>query len=47
VRDLEQRLTRALGGPVVIDEDAPGKGGRIEIRYHDLDHLDRLLERLL
>ncbi|MBP6631911.1 MAG: ParB/RepB/Spo0J family partition protein [Kofleriaceae bacterium] len=47
VRDLEQRLTRALGGPVVIDEDAPGKGGRIEIRYHDLDHLDRLLDQLL
>lgn len=47
VRDLEERLTRALGGPVVITEDEPGKGGRVEIRYHDLDHLDRLLDRLL
>jgi ParB family chromosome partitioning protein len=47
VRDLEERLTRSLGGPVAITEDAPGKSGRIEIRYLDLDHLDRLLDRLL
>ena len=47
VRDLEQRLTRSLGGPVEITEDEPGKAGRIEIRYMDLDHLDRLLDRLL
>jgi ParB family chromosome partitioning protein len=47
VRDLEERLTRALGGPVTLTEDAPGKGGRIEIKYLDLDHLDRLLEKLL
>lgn len=47
VRDLEERLTRALGGPVAITEDAPGKAGRIEIRYMDLDHLERLLDRLL
>jgi ParB family transcriptional regulator, chromosome partitioning protein len=47
VRDLEERLTRALGGPVVITEDEPGKAGRIEIRYMDLDHLERLLDRLL
>ena len=47
VRDLEERLTRALGGPVEIREDAPGKAGTIEIRYLDLDHLDRLLDRLL
>lgn len=47
VRDLEERLTKALGGPVVITEDEPGKAGRIEIRYMDLDHLDRLLDRLL
>jgi len=47
VRDLEERLTRALGGPVTIEEDEPGKAGRIEIRYLDLDHLDRLLDRLL
>lgn len=47
VRDLEDRLTRALGGPVVITEDEPGNAGRIEIRYLNLDHLDRLLDRLL
>ncbi len=51
VRDLEERLTRALGGPVTIDEDAPGKdgrkSGRLSIKYLDLDHLDRLLDRLL
>jgi ParB family transcriptional regulator, chromosome partitioning protein len=47
VRDLEERLTRALGGPVTITEDEPGKAGRIEIRYMDLDHLERLLDRLL
>ena len=47
VRDLEDRLTRALGGAVSIHEDSPGKAGTIEIRYLDLDHLDRLLDRLL
>lgn len=47
VRDLEERLTKSLGGPVTITEDQPGKAGRIEIRYMDLDHLDRLLDRLL
>ena len=47
VRDLEERLTRSLGGPVTITEDAPGKAGRIEIRYMNLDHLERLLDRLL
>lgn len=47
VRDLEERLTRSLGGPVTITEDQPGKAGHIEIRYLDLDHLERLLDRLL
>jgi ParB family chromosome partitioning protein len=47
VRDLEERLTRSLGGPVAITEDAPGKAGVIAIRYLDLDHLERLLDRLL
>lgn len=51
--DLEERLTRSLGGPVELDEDDPGggenarKSGTITIRYLDLDHLDRLLEKLL
>ena len=47
VRDLEERLTRALGGPVTITEDAPGKAGTIQIRYMNLDHLERVLDRLL
>ena len=47
VRDLEERLTKALGGPVTITEDEPGNAGRIEIKYLSLDHLDRLLDRLL
>lgn len=47
VRDLEERLGKSLGGPVAITEDKPGGGGRIEIRYMDLDHLDQLLKRLL
>lgn len=47
VRDLEDRLTRALGGPVTITEDEPGKSGCIELRYLNLDHLERLLDRLL
>ncbi|HTM22539.1 MAG TPA: ParB/RepB/Spo0J family partition protein [Kofleriaceae bacterium] len=47
VRDLETRLTRALGAQVSLAEDKTGRGGTIEIRYVDLDDLDRLLERLL
>jgi len=47
VKDLEDRLTKALGGPVTITEDAPGKAGTIEIRYMNLDHLEKLLDRLL
>ncbi|HVK76457.1 MAG TPA: ParB/RepB/Spo0J family partition protein [Kofleriaceae bacterium] len=47
-RDLEERLTKALGGPVELVEDHDGKkSGTITIRYLDLDHLDRLLEKLL
>jgi ParB family chromosome partitioning protein len=48
VMDLEERLTKALGGPVTIEEDGgAAKSGTLTIRYLDLDHLDRLLERLL
>jgi len=47
IRDLEERLTRTLGGPVTITEDEPGKAGRIELRYLSLDHLESLLDRLL
>ena len=47
VRDLENRLTQSLGSAVAIHQSKRGNGGRIEIRYTDLDHLDQLLERLL
>ena len=47
VRDVEERLTKSLGAAVALAEDAGGKGGTIEIRYVDLDDLDRLLDRLL
>ncbi len=51
VRDLEERLTRTLGGPVTVDEEPVGadgvQRGTLTIRYLDLDHLDQLLDRLL
>ncbi len=47
VRDLENRLTRSLGCQVKVSQDARGKGGKVEIKYADLDDLDRLLEHLL
>jgi ParB family chromosome partitioning protein len=47
VRDVENRLTRSLGAQVELTEDRSGKGGTVEIRYADLDDLDRLLERML
>jgi ParB family chromosome partitioning protein len=46
VRDLEQRLERALGTRVrVVQKDV--QRGTIEIEYHSLDQLDGLLERML
>jgi ParB family transcriptional regulator, chromosome partitioning protein len=47
VRDVENRLTKALGAQVTLHEGKKGKGGRLEISYADLDDLDRLLEKLL
>lgn len=47
VRDLEERLLKSLGARTQIIEDKEGTGGCIEIRYANLDELDRLLERLL
>lgn len=46
VRDLEERLTKALGGPVRVIQDGAAKG-RIEISYGSLDHLDQILDKLL
>jgi ParB family chromosome partitioning protein len=43
IRDLEQRLTSSLGAKVLIHHRKKDKRGRIEIQYHDLDELDRLL----
>jgi len=47
VKDLEQKLTRALGARCAVSDRGGGKGGRIEIEYADLDDLDRLLDKLL
>ncbi len=46
VRDVEQRLTRALGARVALHDRGQNRGGTIEIRYANLDDLDRILDRL-
>ncbi len=45
VRDLEQKLTRALGTKVVVRDR--GNKGEVAIPYADLDALDRLLNKIL
>jgi ParB family chromosome partitioning protein len=45
VRDLEQRLTRALGTKVEVRDR--GNKGEVAIGYADLDALDRLIDKLL
>ena len=46
MRDLEERLQKALGTKVRLHiKDA--QAGRIEIDYHSLDELDRLIARFL
>jgi ParB family chromosome partitioning protein len=45
VRDLEARLTRALGTKVEVRDS--GNHGEIAIPYSDLDALDRVLAKLL
>ncbi|MGD0679454.1 MAG: ParB/RepB/Spo0J family partition protein [Polyangiaceae bacterium] len=45
VRDLEQRLSRALGTRVEVRDD--GNRGEIAIPYADLDALDRVLDKIL
>lgn len=44
VRDLEQRLTRQCSTKVVVRDQ--GNKGEIVIPYDNLDHLDRILERV-
>jgi ParB family chromosome partitioning protein len=46
VRDLEQRLQRALGCRVAV-QDRGGGRGTLAIEYGTLDELDRVLDRLL
>jgi ParB family chromosome partitioning protein len=45
VRDLEGRLSRALGAKVEVRDT--GNRGEIAIPYEDLDALDRLIDKLL
>jgi ParB family chromosome partitioning protein len=45
VRDLEQRLARALGTKVEVRDR--GNKGEVAIPYADLDALDRLIDKLL
>jgi ParB family transcriptional regulator, chromosome partitioning protein len=45
VRDLELRLTRALGAKVEVRDS--GNRGEIAIPYADLDALDRVIDKLL
>ena len=47
VRDVETRLTKSLGAAVLLREDKGGSGGKIEVKYANLDDLDRLLAKLL
>jgi ParB family chromosome partitioning protein len=44
IRDLEARLTRALGTTVLVRDE--GNRGEVAIPYADLDALDRLIEKL-
>jgi ParB family transcriptional regulator, chromosome partitioning protein len=45
IRDLEQRLTRALGTKVEVRDR--GNRGEVAIPYADLDGLDRILDKLV
>jgi len=45
IRDLEARLTRALGTKVLVRDQ--GNRGEIAIPYADLDALDRVLDKLV
>jgi ParB family chromosome partitioning protein len=45
VRDLEQRLSRALGSTTTIHESGKERG-QIRVNYASFDELDRLIEKL-
>ncbi len=46
VKDLERRLTHALGTPVTVEDRGGGKG-HLAISYTSFDELDRILARVL
>jgi ParB family chromosome partitioning protein len=46
VRQLEERLTQALGAKARITEGRKGKSGRIVIYYRTLEDFDRICDRL-
>jgi ParB family chromosome partitioning protein len=45
VRDLEQRLSRALGSTVTVQESGKERG-HVRIHYASYDELDRLIDKL-
>jgi ParB family chromosome partitioning protein len=47
VRELEAKLSAALGMPVVIREDPSKQSGTVEIAYDTLDQLDRFIDKIL
>ncbi|MBL8682763.1 MAG: ParB/RepB/Spo0J family partition protein [Myxococcales bacterium] len=47
VRELEAKLSGALGMPVVVREDPSKQSGTVEIAYDSLDQLDRFIEKIL
>lgn len=46
ITDLEEKLTSTLGAKVLIHHRKKDKGGRVEIQYHNLDELDRIIDIL-
>lgn len=46
VKDLENRLTQRFGARVAVKDKGENRGGSIEIRYANLDDLDRILDQL-
>jgi ParB family chromosome partitioning protein len=43
---LERELSDRIGAPVVIQQDAKGRGGRLTIGYSNLDELEGILSHL-
>lgn len=47
VKELEAKLSGALGMPVVVREDPSKQSGTVEIAYDTLDQLDRFIYKIL